>query len=175
MTSTNQLLAGIARDHLHVPTLEARKSDSLDFHTVAVWSIREALDAAFAAGADSVRKGVASIDIDGLLLERRQIAVIWSVEDVQEVRSDLSDDQAWQVLQACDRRHDSEVGLTWFVIETVAADLFPKPTRKAAIRALLAKIEQRIEALPEDEHADPAASGSIACIVDDITRLLKGK
>jgi YD repeat-containing protein len=44
----------LAREHLRIETLEARKSDRLDFHDVAVWSIEKALDAAFSAGADKL-------------------------------------------------------------------------------------------------------------------------
>jgi hypothetical protein len=40
----------IAQKHLNVETLEEQKSDVLDFHEVSVWQIREALEAAFAAG-----------------------------------------------------------------------------------------------------------------------------
>jgi hypothetical protein len=40
----------IARDILGLETLETRKWDSLDFHDLAVWSIKEALEAAYAAG-----------------------------------------------------------------------------------------------------------------------------
>lgn len=40
----------IAQRHLNIETLETRKSDGLDFHDVAVWSIKDALDAAFEAG-----------------------------------------------------------------------------------------------------------------------------
>jgi len=32
------------------------------------------------------------VDIDRFLAERRQIAVVWSIEDVQDVRPDLSDE-----------------------------------------------------------------------------------
>ncbi len=67
MTTTKQLLKRIARTHLQVPTLEPRNSDSLDFHTVSVWSITDALNAAFAAGADSVRNDGTTIDIHQLL------------------------------------------------------------------------------------------------------------
>ena len=42
----DELLAAIARDTLHIDTLETRKSDSLDFHDVAVWSVKAALEAA---------------------------------------------------------------------------------------------------------------------------------
>ncbi|KVD94680.1 hypothetical protein WS63_03295 [Burkholderia stagnalis] len=44
------LLTAIARIHLHVDTLETRRSDRLDFHDCAVWSIRDALIEAFNAG-----------------------------------------------------------------------------------------------------------------------------
>jgi hypothetical protein len=44
------LLLEIAVKHFHIETLETRDSDGLDFHDVAVWSIRAALEAAFAAG-----------------------------------------------------------------------------------------------------------------------------
>ena len=46
-----------ASRHLHLETLETRNSDGLDFHEVAVWSIRAALEAAFEAG----RQGRASV------------------------------------------------------------------------------------------------------------------
>ena len=44
------LIAAIAREDLGVETLETRNSDGLDFHDVAVWSLREALMKAFHAG-----------------------------------------------------------------------------------------------------------------------------
>jgi hypothetical protein len=47
----DQLLSEIAREHLSIPTLDTRKSDSLDFHDVAVWQISTALKAAYDAGA----------------------------------------------------------------------------------------------------------------------------
>jgi hypothetical protein len=64
--------------------------------------------------------------IHELLATRRQVAVIWCIEDVQGVRPDLGDDQAWTVLQQCRKVHDCEFGFTWLLIETVADDLFPK-------------------------------------------------
>jgi hypothetical protein len=68
-----------------------------------------------------------TLDVYDLLAKRKQVAVIWSVEDVQSVRGDLDDDQAWKVLQQCERVHDCEVGFTWLLIDCVADDLFPKP------------------------------------------------
>lgn len=46
----NKLLAQIAKEHLFIETLETKHSDRLDFHDVAVWSIKSALEAAYAAG-----------------------------------------------------------------------------------------------------------------------------
>ncbi|MDH2240296.1 hypothetical protein N5K27_28800 [Pigmentiphaga sp. GD03639] len=43
-------IAEIARVHLDIETLEARKRDRLDFHNLAVWSVRAALEAAYLAG-----------------------------------------------------------------------------------------------------------------------------
>jgi len=48
--TVDELLAGIAKAPLHIDTLETRKSDSLDFHDVAVWSVKAALEASYRAG-----------------------------------------------------------------------------------------------------------------------------
>ena len=48
--TVDELLAAIAKGTLHIDTLETRKSDSLDFHDVAVWSVKAALEAAYRAG-----------------------------------------------------------------------------------------------------------------------------
>ena len=51
------LLLEIARKHFpNIETLETRNSDGLDFHDVAVWAIRAALEAAFAAGVAAATK-----------------------------------------------------------------------------------------------------------------------
>lgn len=49
----DQRLSEIAREHLLIPTLETRRADSLDFHSVAVWQVEAALKAAFDAGVRS--------------------------------------------------------------------------------------------------------------------------
>ncbi len=51
MTNTiNLALTEIAQRHFQIETLETRKSDSLDFHDVSVWSIKDALIEAFELG-----------------------------------------------------------------------------------------------------------------------------
>lgn len=46
-----QLIERIALEHLHIETLETQNRDRLDFHDLAVWSIKSALETAYAAGA----------------------------------------------------------------------------------------------------------------------------
>lgn len=67
------------------------------------------------------------LDVHELLAAQREIAVIWHVEDVQSVRPDLSDDEAWEVLQAAKKRHDAGIGINWDVLEHHADALYPEP------------------------------------------------
>ena len=50
------LLTRIAQEHLFIDTLETRNSDSLDFHDVSVWGVKEALIAAYQAGLAGAQK-----------------------------------------------------------------------------------------------------------------------
>lgn len=69
------------------------------------------------------------LDIHEWLAERSQIAVIWSIEDVQEIRPDLDQYQAWNVLQAASRYHDGNIGINWDVLCWQAHLLFgPEPS-----------------------------------------------
>ena len=121
MTNRRHILRHIAKRHLSIPTLKTRKSDRLDFHSVSVWGVAAALDAAFDAGRQS-------LDIHDILADRHQIALIWGIEDVQEVCPDLTEEQAWQVLQNADRHHDATIGINWDTLECHAEMLFGDAT-----------------------------------------------
>jgi hypothetical protein len=56
IATQNEVLLTIAKQVLGFETLETRNSDQLDFHDVAVWQIREALEQAYAAGARATAK-----------------------------------------------------------------------------------------------------------------------
>jgi hypothetical protein len=120
MTNTNRLFTAIAKRHLNIPTLREQKSDRLDFHDVSVWDVKDALQAAYDAGA----KSVTDDRIHQALAGRKQVAVIWSVEDVQEIRPDLTAKQAWEVLQQARKAHDAGIGITWSVLECHAEMLY---------------------------------------------------
>lgn len=51
--TTEELFEGIARNVLLIETLKSRDSDSLDFHEVSVWALRDALRLAYEAGRKS--------------------------------------------------------------------------------------------------------------------------
>lgn len=53
---THPTLDHIAQTILGLETLETRNSDRLDFHDLAVWSIKAALLAAFEAGQQATSK-----------------------------------------------------------------------------------------------------------------------
>ena len=52
----NSLLEKIAKEHLDLETLGTRKMDDLDFSDQAVWSIKDALEAAYQAGREAGEK-----------------------------------------------------------------------------------------------------------------------
>ena len=54
----HETIAQIAREHLSIPTLRARHNTNLDFHVLAVWSIRKALHAAYLAGLQAARSQI---------------------------------------------------------------------------------------------------------------------
>ena len=58
--STRNTLQQIAQKHLGLETLQTQKSDRLDFHDLAVWSIEAALKAAFEAGQKAAQNGGAA-------------------------------------------------------------------------------------------------------------------
>jgi hypothetical protein len=53
----DQIINEIARKHLHLATLETASSADKDFSDQAVWSLKAALEAAFAAGQEATAKG----------------------------------------------------------------------------------------------------------------------
>ena len=58
------------------------------------------------------------------------VVLRWSIVDVQDIRPNLSDEQAMEVLREAKRKHDCDIGITWHVLKTHADDLFPIHTHK---------------------------------------------
>jgi hypothetical protein len=62
-----------------------------------------------------------------LAAQRCIIGSIWSIEDVQQERPDLTPEQAWEVLEQCEHKHDAGIGINWDAIRAHADILFPEP------------------------------------------------
>ena len=61
----------------------------------------------------------------------RKIAIIWSIEDVNIVRPDLTDEQALAVLTKVKDKHDAEMGVTWTTLEEWADILYPRESNQS--------------------------------------------
>ena len=89
------------------------------------WKAITAAQAVIAeADAAGIPPAPGDIDIHALLAEHRQIAHIWSIADVQQLRPDLDDDQAWEVLQHVDHHKDAGLGISWLTLEIAVEHLF---------------------------------------------------
>ena len=72
--SRDKRLSDIARNVLGLETLETRKMDSLDFHEVAVWAVKDALERAYEAGRSSAA-ATRTIAFEGVELDSKAEAV----------------------------------------------------------------------------------------------------
>ena len=55
------------------------------------------------------------------------LASWWSIDDVQGERPDLTDEQAREVLDMIDRRHDANNGINWQFIRDIAEIVYEEP------------------------------------------------
>ena len=74
---------------------------------------------------------LAEFRIQEALTACRLIAATWGIKDVLEIRPDLSEEQAWEVLEEAKRRHDAGIGITWDVLQIHAENLFGRAPSKA--------------------------------------------
>jgi hypothetical protein len=56
MSDRDRIIQEIAARVLDIETLEPGKRDSLDFHEIAIWNLKKALEAAYEAGLAAGRK-----------------------------------------------------------------------------------------------------------------------
>ena len=63
---------------------------------------------------------------EGGAANKHSIFIEWSIDDVKEVREDLDDEQAMEVLEFVKDRHDATLGITWRTLEYAADYLYPE-------------------------------------------------
>jgi hypothetical protein len=71
-------------------------------------------------------KTTQDVDIDDLLAENQAIAIVWDIQHVKDQRPDLGDEQAWEVLQECQRCHERLNDPLLETIRQVADNLYPQ-------------------------------------------------
>jgi len=57
---------------------------------------------------------------------RRQVAITWDIQDLQESRPYLTDDQCMEILEYAVRKVDHEYGFSWQYLYDTADNLYPK-------------------------------------------------
>ena len=57
--------------------------------------------------------------------ETNSIAIIWEIDDIKELRPDLTDDECMEVLGYADRKHDASLGVCWETLQCHCDHLFP--------------------------------------------------
>jgi hypothetical protein len=112
---------------------DAATKESLDTCERSIKEAQTAIEAAMTVGSHC-KCEADEINVTAILAARRQIAAGWSIEDVQEIRPDLTDEQAWEVLQAVERNHDATIGINWDVLDYHADELYgnASPTANGA-------------------------------------------
>ena len=65
----------------------------------------------------------------------KRIVTTWCVGDVQTVRADLTDEQAFEVLCRVDHYFDAEYGICWDTLKITADELYPKEPQAIKLRA----------------------------------------
>lgn len=63
---------------------------------------------------------------EGGAANKHSIFIEWCIDDVKEVREDLDDDQAMEVLEFVKDKHDATMGITWDTLEYAADYLYPE-------------------------------------------------
>mgnify|MGYP006289045967 CR=1 FL=1 len=58
--------------------------------------------------------------------DRTYITIKWFVDDVQDIRNDLNEQQCMEVLNMAKKEHDATIGINYEVLEHWANFLFPK-------------------------------------------------
>lgn len=75
------------------------------------------------------------VDIDELLAEHRSVAMVWDIQHIKDQRPELTDAQAWEVLQECHRNRDRLNDPMLETIRQVAENLFPRKRKARPTKA----------------------------------------
>jgi hypothetical protein len=66
------------------------------------------------------------VEQDHVLQKEDAIFIEWCIDDVKDVREDLDDDQAMEVLEYVKDNHDATIGVSWETLQSAADLLYPE-------------------------------------------------
>lgn len=66
------------------------------------------------------------VEQDHVLQKQDAIFIEWCIDDVKDIREDLDDEQAMEVLEFVKDKHDATLGITWDTLEYAVDHLFPE-------------------------------------------------
>lgn len=111
--------------HPSVPVAEFKEGYSM---TKPLWEIFNIFGQDMFLGAaempfkdNQIRAQDAGIDFD----KNTQIAIVWSIEDVQGQDDSLTDAEAMNVLDVLEDKHDANYGISWETIDITIGNLYP--------------------------------------------------
>lgn len=93
------------------------------------------------------------LDLHDLLAEGHAIALIWDTGMLLSHYPHLTDEQAWDVLQECERNYNSEHGLTWDDVTEVVAERYPDPD-DFLMPERIARCEKALEPYTDSDDAN---------------------
>jgi hypothetical protein len=111
-------------------------------------------------------------DIDDLLADQHAIAIVWDIQHVKDQCPELTDEQAWEVLQECQQNWERLSDPMLEMIRQVAENLYP--SSKEALRRRVRSLLSALESLPERELDNPAGYGEVAAKLDTLEAQAKG-
>lgn len=85
--------------------------------------------------------------LDPLLDENQVIGIVWNTQLIKEERPDLTQDQAWDVLRACQTEFEEVTDSTRRTIHLMANSLFPEPKGKVGVEMQLSRLQHRLDNL----------------------------
>ena len=94
--------------------------------------------------------------------KNREIHITWSIKDVFEIRPDLSEEQAIEVLENIFKNHEADIGVSWDTLEFWANTMFPRKSPIGIYTVEITETLQKqvtVEAKSSDEAFDMVEQG----------------
>lgn len=104
--------------------------------------------------------------LDPLLEDNQVIGIVWNTQLIMEERPDLTQNQAWNALHACQTEFEEVTDSMTRTIRLTANSLFPEPIGKYGIEMQLSRLQHRLDNLHHEGHIGTDGYDSIKGVVN---------